>query len=66
MSGHKHRVKETRTYGYRGSIASARYEPRAHGGVLHVDVCACGAKRETNANGQFEERGRWYMPEGDA
>lgn len=63
MSGHRHRIKSTRTYCYRGSIAGAREERRAHGGVLHVDECSCGAKRETNANGYWQEKGRWYIPE---
>lgn len=59
---HRHKVKTTDTYGYSAPIQGARYEPRAHGGVCHVDRCACGAVRRTNATGRYTERGKWVVP----
>lgn len=65
-SRHRHRVTETRTYGYSGPVSGADYEPRAHGAVRHVDRCSCGALRVTNSNGLYQEQGPWYVPEEDA
>lgn len=62
---HRHKVKTTDTYGYSAPIQGARYEPRAHGAVVHVDRCACGARRATNSNGVFQERGPWTRDESE-
>lgn len=47
MTGHRHRVKSTRTVGS-GPV------------VCHVDTCACGATRRTNSTGGG--RGPWARP----
>lgn len=65
MTRHRHRVVETRTYGYSGPVCGADEDPRAHGGVRHVDSCSCGARRVTNSNGRHQEQGPWYVPEGE-
>lgn len=49
-------------YGYRGPIWGATPEPRAHGGVMYLDECRCGATRARNSNWTFEERGPWRLP----
>jgi len=56
---HRHQTKTTSTHGFTAPIHGARCEPRAHGGVVHVDRCACGATRRTNSTGRYEERGPW-------
>lgn len=35
------------------------YEPRAHGGCRHVQVCRCGAARTVNYSAGFAEVGAW-------
>lgn len=34
-------------------------DQRAHGCVTYVETCGCGATREANVNGTWEERGPW-------
>lgn len=59
-STHRHKAKTRTTRGYFGGAYGAKHqEPRAAGGVCFVETCACGARRETNSNGRFEERGTW-------
>lgn len=60
---HRHKVKRSEVYAYSGTIPGAIEERRAHGGVRHVDFCACGAKRQTNSNGNFAEVGPWVVDE---
>lgn len=62
MKPHRHRAKEERIYGFRGQIWGATPEPRAHGGVVLMQDCACGATRAINSNGMWEERGPWRAP----
>lgn len=62
MTGHRHRVKSTRTVGYTGPVAQPENR-EAHGGVCHVDTCSCGAVRRTNSTGMgHDERGPWVRP----
>lgn len=62
MTGHRHRVKSTRTVGFSGPVAQPE-NSEAHGGVCHVDTCACGATRRINSTGMGrDERGPWTMP----
>ena len=68
---HKHKAKVTTMRGYSGTAAGAHYTPRgeerrAHGGVCHVERCSCGATRETNSNGRYDERGTWQEPDESA
>jgi hypothetical protein len=60
---HRHRPAVLRTYGYAGPIEGARHNPRAHGGVRHVEWCLCGYVRRTNANGLATEKGPWSPPD---
>ena len=68
MANHQHRAIEklSKTHGFtrclcasEGGHITVHCEPRAHGGVMHVDVCRCGAERRVNTNGQFRESGGW-------
>ena len=57
---HTHRTVKTLTRGYRGTVANPKkMNPAAAGGVLFIDVCRCGATKETNSNGRHVERGGW-------
>jgi hypothetical protein len=60
---HRHRIKSTSTYSYQAPIQGAKYNPRAHGGVVHVDRCACGATRACNSTGGHTEQGPWRTPD---
>ena len=59
---HKHTAKTETTVGYRHPVGPVeQQDERAHGGVCHVETCACGAQRHTNSNGRHKERGEWYL-----
>lgn len=59
---HRHRPKVSEDRCYAGPVA--RPENRAaHGNIVRVDVCACGAVRRTNINGRHVERGPWTEDE---
>jgi len=63
MAKHRHRIKTTRTVGYRSTARGCREENRrAHGNICQIDTCACGAVRETNVNAGVKERGAWFAP----
>lgn len=55
---HKHRIKTHQTFGFSYPVRQPP-NPAAHGGVMHVDTCSCGAVRRTNTNGMHIERGPW-------
>jgi hypothetical protein len=57
-----HKLQRERCY---GGPVSDRENPRAHGGIVEIDVCSCGAERRTNVNGLHRERGSWWRPETD-
>lgn len=66
MHKHKHKAKTEITRGYTGTARGAHYTAKgenrsAHGGICHVETCACGATRETNSNGRHMERGTWQV-----
>ena len=58
-SRHRHRAKVTQTVAFRGPINGAKYNAGAHGNVMEIAVCSCGATRATNINGCQLERGKW-------
>ncbi len=65
MKTHKHRAipQASVTRGFTGPARGVEHENRAaHGGVCHVDTCACGHVRETNSTGWHTERGPWLEP----
>lgn len=63
---HKHKTRETRTVGYSHPVGPPeRQDQRAHGGVMHLDTCSCGAERKTNSNGRYSETTGWYVSERD-
>ncbi len=59
---HRHQAVTEQTVGYRHCVASVRCNPVAHGGVMFVEHCACGARRETNSNAGKLERSGWVRP----
>jgi hypothetical protein len=60
---HQHKaIEDTRTTaGYVTCVAGTRCNPRSHGGVTHMDRCACGAMRKINSTGDPNRReiGAW-------
>lgn len=65
MSNHKHRMKTEKMIGFEYCVNPNNCEPRAHGGVMRVRTCACGATQRVNSTGRYEERGPW-VPARDA
>ncbi len=59
---HRHQAVTEQTVGYRHCVAGTRCHPVAHGGVMFVERCACGAVRETNSNAGQLERSGWVRP----
>jgi hypothetical protein len=59
--GHKHRAHTERgPYGFASCVAGAACNQRAHGGVMWVETCSCGAERRVNSTGPGRtERGPW-------
>jgi hypothetical protein len=68
-SKHTHRAVEKLgrgPYGYNHCVAPhhGRCNPMAHGGVMYVQVCLCGAERRINSTGAGRtERGEWTAVE---
>jgi hypothetical protein len=60
---HRHRVKTCATVGWNHCVAATRGEKAcdgmAHGGVVFIEHCACGAERQTESNGRHENKGAW-------
>lgn len=56
---------DSRVYPYFGSVAAdADSENRAaHGAVMEIDRCSCGAMRSRNVNQHHEEVGPWVIDE---
>jgi hypothetical protein len=69
--GHKHQSTgdegAERTVGFAACVADPRARhlcnPKAHGGVTHLETCICGATRRTNSTGEGRtEVGPWIAP----
>jgi hypothetical protein len=57
---HRHTVHSRWEWGYSGTVdRPIAVNPRAHGNIVVVESCKCGAYRETNVNGNHLERGKW-------
>lgn len=53
-----HAARTTVTRGYTGPV-SRDEDRRAHGNVVHIETCRCGAERRTNSNAGYTEVGEW-------
>ena len=62
-SNHRHTPRTTITRCFSGPIPGAKENRVAHGNVVHVATCSCGATRSTNVNGGQREQGRWVDDE---
>lgn len=62
---HRHRAKPAlwQIRGFSGPIPGARQNQAAHGNIVEIDTCSCGAVRRTNVNQQHIERGPWELAE---
>lgn len=59
---HKHRkAAESGPYPYMGSVCGPRGRENraAHGNVMYVERCRCGAERQALINGDHVEREPW-------
>jgi hypothetical protein len=67
MAKHAHRkVNESRIKCWTGCVAHGSGDcGAAHGGVVYVDACRCGATRETEVNGCHRARGPWIVERPD-
>jgi hypothetical protein len=66
MRGHRHKSNGgVRIEPYAGPVAAKpqKIVEGAHGGIVYVYACNCGATRRVNRNSTFEERGPWVEPE---
>lgn len=61
MSQHRHKAEKSIDRPYMGPVAT-RENRAAHGGICVVEICACGATRRTNINGNHAEAGKWVGP----
>jgi hypothetical protein len=58
---HKHYPKTSTDRMFAGPVRLSENRA-AHGNIVRIDVCSCGAKRRTNINQQHRERGTWAQP----
>jgi len=70
MTKHKHRPKtsEERAWTYcvtPDECASRPERQRAHGGILRIDKCRCGAERAVEVNFYRTNYGPWIVPGAD-
>jgi hypothetical protein len=60
---HRHQSHHDRgPYGWTHCVASGGCDGAAHGGIVTLEICACGAERSTETNGRHERSGPWRMP----
>ena len=64
-TAHKHRMRSSlrdRNWTYcvaAHPLACANDVGRCHGGIVHIDVCACGATRASESNNGQIRYGAW-------
>jgi len=59
-NNHRHRIKTSEYRAFSGTVDRPRkINPRAHGNIVVIETCNCGAYRETNVNRNHLERGTW-------
>jgi hypothetical protein len=56
---HRHRPRTTVDWPFRHCVRPDHCTQGAHGNIVRIDVCGCGAIRRTNINQQHVERGQW-------
>jgi len=68
MTTHRHKASGVREECYWGCVGNTTYpaatpcEPGAHGNVIRISRCRCGALRRENINGRFRESSGWFPP----
>lgn len=62
---HRHQAKPSlrKLRAWTHCVAPTSCKPEAHGGVVYLDTCGCGAVRYTTINQNFTERSAWISPE---
>ena len=58
---HRHRADPTleREHGYSHCVTPHTCNPSAHGWIMRIDTCRCGAERWSNQNQHHVEMGPW-------
>lgn len=68
MTTHEYHLHSAQWYEdrpFNGPVAFGDKEVRgAHGNIVRVAYCSCGATRRTNLNGPFVEVGEWTKATG--
>jgi hypothetical protein len=64
MKNHTHRIKTSAERGWTGCVTPDKCADMpqcasAHGNIVIVDTCSCGAVRMTEKNGKASNRGQW-------
>lgn len=59
MSKHRHRPVKCHTRAWFYCVARGGCSGAAHGAVVYVHECACGATRQTESNGCHSACGGW-------
>ena len=58
---HKHKEASSRTVGWTYCVNPRNCDGVSHGGVTHVEQCACGATRRVESNGNRTVAGPWLV-----
>lgn len=56
---HKHRAAWVEGAPFAGPVSRTGQNRMAHGNVVRIEHCECGASRRTNVNGPHREYGDW-------
>lgn len=56
---HRHKAKTSKDRAFQGPVNNERPNPAAHGNIVRIETCACGAERRTNINRQHTETSGW-------
>jgi hypothetical protein len=61
MSQHVHKAisGKTQILGWTGCVKRRPCDGKAHGGVVYLDRCRCGAVRRIESNGNRKVNGGW-------
>jgi hypothetical protein len=60
---HRHSIQSRATWGWTTCVVRGSCDGHAHGNIVDVDTCACGATRSIECNGGWTGRGPWRVVE---
>ena len=62
MAKHRHYAHIHVTHGWSHCMVSGSCRGTAHGAVVHIDTCHCGATRATESTGRHSASDGWHEP----